>query len=526
MKKKLSLFTLFLVMPFVIFGAIQIWWYSQAPHATSVNDTDIMLVERPVPHTNLWFNMAQLRSYTSTGITNLTVSNAYITNIYVITGAVDNITVTNGITNLSLTANTVLKADANKRISSILPNASGVLTNDGAGNVGFFPVTSLGVPNPWTNNTDFTWLSGFTMATNGAPQTAPFSIWTNASFFVGPDVFQDIAQDPNTTHFPYAVLMTDSNGPVALQSSFVVLDSESGSAFSRWFSTVSASQSSATYENSVHNDKLSWHMQGASDFDFSTNTVSIFHINNSGLVTANGYVDSSGNVGDLVAYGTLGRLVSTNVTSIISGLTNIQQNFATTNNSSTLTNIIGAIASNSVPMPVVTAGSGVTVTTNAAGTQTNYSVALTSSSVTVNGTANHITTTSASISLGGSATLDVGSDVALRSAANDFTGSNYFGGAVTTSTNACNGIPDMTQLETLFSTNNTPVFGKPTGVDTTGKSSQWLLIHITNTLASAKAITSEATWSVVGTPWVTNWTDLWLNIYAASKSNAFYIPVN
>lgn len=189
------------------------------------------------------------------------------------------------------------------------------------------------------------------------------------------------------------------------------------------------------------------------------------------------------------------------------------------------TNVIGAVSSIS-NAPVVSAGTGITVTTNASGVSTNYTVALTSSSVTVNGTANHITTTSASIALGGSATLDVGTDVALRSAANNFTGSNYFGGSVTTATNSCNGIPDMTQVETLFSTNNVPVFGKPTGVDTTGKTAQWLLVHITNTTASAKSITSEATWSVAGTAFVTNWTDLWLNIYAASKTNAFYIPVN
>jgi len=46
------------------------------------------------------------------------------------------ITITNAETNLSVTASTVLKVDANKVVASIA-NAFGVITNDGAGNVGF-----------------------------------------------------------------------------------------------------------------------------------------------------------------------------------------------------------------------------------------------------------------------------------------------------------------------------------------------------------------------------------------------------
>lgn len=49
------------------------------------------------------------------------------------------LTVTNGITNQALTASTLLRADANKRLSSIA-NAIGVLTNDTSGNFGYAPL--------------------------------------------------------------------------------------------------------------------------------------------------------------------------------------------------------------------------------------------------------------------------------------------------------------------------------------------------------------------------------------------------
>lgn len=57
------------------------------------------------------------------------------------TAAADTMTVTNGITNLSLTASTLLKADANKKFSSIA-NGAGVLTNDASGNFGYAPLLS------------------------------------------------------------------------------------------------------------------------------------------------------------------------------------------------------------------------------------------------------------------------------------------------------------------------------------------------------------------------------------------------
>lgn len=90
---------------------------------------------------NFLFAQTPTQLQWTNNIQNLIVSNAIFTNItvetiYVITNFGDNITITNGITNLSLTANTVLKADANKQITSIA-NGTGSLTNDGAGVFGW-----------------------------------------------------------------------------------------------------------------------------------------------------------------------------------------------------------------------------------------------------------------------------------------------------------------------------------------------------------------------------------------------------
>jgi hypothetical protein len=46
---------------------------------------------------------------------------------------------TNGFTNQSLTASTLVAADSNKKMTSI-PNAFGAITNDGAGNFGYVPL--------------------------------------------------------------------------------------------------------------------------------------------------------------------------------------------------------------------------------------------------------------------------------------------------------------------------------------------------------------------------------------------------
>lgn len=93
--------------------------------------------------------------YTNTYIT---ITTNYWTNTYV-----DYFTITNGLTNLSLTANTVLKADANKRIASIT-NRTGVLTNNGSGVFDYVPIQTLLENSYFTNMTvtNLTVVNGFT----------------------------------------------------------------------------------------------------------------------------------------------------------------------------------------------------------------------------------------------------------------------------------------------------------------------------------------------------------------------------
>ena len=64
-----------------------------------------------------------------------------ITNTAAISGhaTISVLTVTNGFTNQALTASTLLRADANKRLASIA-NGVGVLTNDTSGNFGYAPL--------------------------------------------------------------------------------------------------------------------------------------------------------------------------------------------------------------------------------------------------------------------------------------------------------------------------------------------------------------------------------------------------
>lgn len=115
---------------------------------------------------------------------------------------------------------------------------------------------------------------------------------------------------------------------------------------------------------------------------------------------------------------------------------------------------------------------------------------------------------------------------ALLSAANGaWTGSNYFQGAVTTSTNQNQITPDFSVEEQLITTNAAFTFLAPVGVDTTLKTVQWHLCNVTNSSASAVAITSPANCHTVGTAWVTNWTAVWFQVYASKITNAYYVPV-
>jgi hypothetical protein len=64
MKKTLAIAACLIAL--TAFG-VTVWWYSQAPQATSLNDNDIFLIERPSPHTNMFSTLATLKTYVGAG---------------------------------------------------------------------------------------------------------------------------------------------------------------------------------------------------------------------------------------------------------------------------------------------------------------------------------------------------------------------------------------------------------------------------------------------------------------------------
>ena len=79
---------------------------------------------------SMWTNLAMgnvvglIDALTNLVATNIVVSNAYITNIFASTNYLGDVTVTNGITNLSLTASQYVATDAGQRLISTLNGAS------------------------------------------------------------------------------------------------------------------------------------------------------------------------------------------------------------------------------------------------------------------------------------------------------------------------------------------------------------------------------------------------------------------
>lgn len=299
---------------------------------------------------------------------------------------------------------------------------------------------------------------------------------------------------------------------------------------------------------------LTWAFQNA-----QTNELAIYGTGNatlSGILTANGFTDLNFAANGVVTNDSTGLLHTTPTlpVGLVSGisigasgpagftwsapvtgsgtLTATTPGLVLTNGESQATTFSNNVAIDATHALYTSNMTAVGVVTNDANgkhltTPTLPNSLLANSSVTVNGTANHITTTSASIPLGGSATLDVGSSVALRDANNAFTtaSSNYVAMTVTTSTNQNQVTPDFSVPEQLMSTNAAFTFLAPVGVDTTKTTVQWTLVNVTNTTAAAVLITSPANCHTVGTAYVTNLTAVWFQCYAQKFTNAFYIPV-
>lgn len=142
MKKKLSIAVLGLVALLGI--AATTMRVSEYPNRPIPQDADLFLLASVANSTNYNTSWLQIKAALGVGTGTIGSSNVWATNVivtknlYASNAYFTNLTVTEGITNISLTPNTVLKADANKRISSI-PNAYGALTNNGSGVVGYDP---------------------------------------------------------------------------------------------------------------------------------------------------------------------------------------------------------------------------------------------------------------------------------------------------------------------------------------------------------------------------------------------------
>lgn len=220
-----------------------------------------------------------------------------------------------------------------------------------------------------------------------------------------------------------------------------------------------------------------------------------FDTNLFGFWTASpyGFVDGSGTPGGVVAYQGGGRLGSTN-------------------------RFVGTHVGD---------GSAVTNIPNAG---------LNNSSVTVNGTAGQISTTAASIALGGSATLSLSnpntqnntfSGNNVFSGNNSQTGSNYIAGAQGIYTNANNTTPDFNVLSSTLKTNANFTWLAPVNLDTSGKVEQWIITHVTNSSGSLITMTAPANVHVCGGGAFncTNWTEVrWQYVPPSGPTNAWSSP--
>lgn len=125
-------------------------------------------------------------------------------NIAASTAYIGNETVTNGLTNLSLTASTMLQSDANKKIISVA-NGAGILTNNGAGVFGFSPSVSV------------------TQATVGVlilTNPPVLNLQSSTNLFGENVIYNTNANDSATMQVgKYSLLVTNNN--VALATSFL-----------------------------------------------------------------------------------------------------------------------------------------------------------------------------------------------------------------------------------------------------------------------------------------------------------------
>lgn len=491
------------------------------------------------------------------GVTLVQVNNFVETNlfqtIHVLTNFFDTVYVTNKLELEYLTPNTVLQADASRDIQSIVPNVLGMLTNSGPGGVfGWSQDASILTNINNLSQSLSNWIAGFTTNSSVLTNTG----WTNditgihttdTNKFVG----IGISAPTHVLH-----IVTDTNNAVGIDSTGVSSDS--------MIHIMNLGVQGPFMDFHGANGRWAWGVSSLGYFGVRGYNPALDPVNSSTFM----FFNTNGNAeftGQLAAQG-MSNLVfstsgyvtnddkgkfSTTPTIPNAGLANSSVTVNGTANeidTSGATIALGGSATLSLPSVLIAPGTfaavtGITnqsfaasgyVTNDANGklytTPTIPNAGLANNSVTVNGTANHVTTTSASIALGGSATLDTGTSVVLRDANNVWvnTSSNFNNNAVwTDATNANNTTPDFAIRTSTLSTNASFTWLLPTHLDGSGKVEQWIKTSVTNSSGSLITMTAPAGCHVCGAGAnnVTNWTEiLWQYYPPSGPTNYWPIP--
>lgn len=401
--------------------------------------------------------------------------------------------------------------------------------------------------NVFTNDGTYVHLYGTT--TN----TAPYAFSKNGDFLIGTNVFYEFNASAGSIHALGALGYTDSNDPPVIFYDVALRDNtnhqnSAGIHGSAQMSPQRASWSISTgTKTGSTNTLLENATTGSSWLTAIVDTTNRAELDYSGLLTAQGFLDVSGTPGEMVAYGPLGRLTPTNVifssnayiTNIYVSnafITNLTVQAITNVSSAYITNLyvsIGYITNLFTSIGYVTNLFSTTAYITNLFVDTAYitnlfvisefvdNITVTNGITNLSLTANTVLQTDSRKVI----TNEVSGVVVQAPGNHVFSSSNYFGVSFTTSTNLCTGVPDFTQPESIFSTNNAVVFAAPVGVDTTKKTAQWILVNVTNTTAAAVTITPPANCHLVGTGYVTNLTQCWFQCYGGAFTNLNCSPV-
>lgn len=447
--------------------------------------------------------------------TNTYVTYLYTTNFYSITNYVDTLTATNGITNLSLTANTILKADAGKRITSVA-NGTGVLTNNGAGVFGW---ASLAIPtaNLWTNyqglwpvgsmqDLRLGWLAFDSSTTTGAGQVAlglgalsdasgaadssvfigasagyQQSATANAATFIGKDAATNNSGTLNTTvgvgHGAFAGFGgTTAFDAVAIGNQALNLFTGTDAVGTVAIGAYSAARSSAPFGLSVSIGDTAGYMNSGA-------------VDNSVAIGNQALANNSGAFQQGVAIGYNAQI----------------------NNVTSLTNVValGAVAS-------VTKNNQMALGKNI----TDYIF-------------NNVNYTFPGASALGSLTNDGSGNLGWFDASSR---TNFNGITVTNTvianqteyyTNLCTMAPDFSKGYCWISTNAAFTFLLPIGIDATGTKAQTTVMIVTNSSAAAILATAPANVHVVpgSVMYITNATAYTFFLYPLIGTNVYGVPL-